>query len=193
MRHGRIIHYAHWICLALMLSTPGCSRLKGIDVSVPLKNNAAEQYKYATEYRDSKNLELIIDDKKLALGREVVRQTFAKVYEYFPEDRTFTPLAKLDVIIIEAGLDSPRVKLSRHQRLRAIEKFQELADQYPEYEYIQAMSLYEQGLIFKLLGDRRAMEIFDEVRKAFADTKDLKIRQIVANANRFYNDVYVYE
>ncbi|MCL5270250.1 MAG: hypothetical protein M1457_06825 [bacterium] len=182
-----------WRLILPVLVLAGCAHWRGVDVSVPLKNTAAEQYRYATDYRDSKNLELVTEQKKLNLGREIIRQTFAKVYEYFPEDRIFAPLAKLDVIIIEAGLDTPRAKVSKHERLKAVGRLENLASQYPEYEYVQAMCLFEQGQIYKLLGDRRAMGLFDDVRKEFSKSKDKKIQSIVEIANRYYNEVHVYE
>jgi tetratricopeptide (TPR) repeat protein len=163
-------------------------------VNVPVKESAAEQYSYAIQYRQDKNLKLIVDKKKFLKAREVVRQVINKVSENFPDDRMFTPLAKLDAAEMDAGLDDSRVEVSRRQVHQAIERLGSLAKDYPEYDYIQAKSLYDRGLCYKRLGEfPQAQECFKEVRDRFKKHANKEIRRIVDMAVAYYNQTYVNE
>lgn len=163
-------------------------------VSVPVQANAAKQYGYAVTYREGKNLNLIADEKKLAKGREVVRLTFAKVAEYYPDDRIFTPLAKLEMIDMDAGLDTARVTVSTSQVNQAIKEFKALAKAYPEHEFIQAKTLYDQGMCYKRLGKfDKAQGCFLTVRDTYSKNKNREILAIAKSAAYYYNQTYVNE
>lgn len=177
---------------ALALAPAACTSFqRAPQVTVPVQESAAKQYAYAVKYRGEKNLALIREDKRFEKARLVVYQTFGKVVEHFPEDRTFTALAKLEMIEMDAGLDHQRVKVSKGQVHRAIRELRQLAKAYPEFDYIQAKTLYDQGLCHKRLGEYpQAQECFKQVRDRFAKHKNQDIANLAQRASVFYNQTY---
>lgn len=186
-----------WIALLLVgLCGPlGCTR-KGPVVSVPKKENAASQYGYALEYRGNRNLPLIAsDEERLRSVRKIVREIYSRVGEYFPDDREYTPLAKLEVVGMDAGLDFPdKLHVSRRCLLREIEEFKKLAEAYPEYDFVQAKSLYDQGQCYlQLKNYPEAQACYLEISERFADHPNETIANLAKRAKYFYDRTYVGE
>lgn len=193
-----IIHVSRMRPAALLtLLALGVSLLTGcithqIAVTVPVMENPRAQYLKANDYMNQCNLPLITDEKHYQTARETIRQTFAKVIEYFPEDRSYTPLAKLQIIEMEAGLDSERVRVPASKIRDAIEKLAALAQEYPEFEFVQVKTLYQEGQCHRLLkqyGD--AQECFRLVRDDYKASTDPYIKDMVDKAAYFYNKVEV--
>ena len=181
----------------LVLLVLGVSLLTGcithqVSVTVPVMENPRAQYMKANDYMNQCNLPLISDDRKYETARETVRQTFAKVVEYFPEDRSYTPLAKLQIIEMEAGLDSERVRVPASKIRDAIDKLVMLAQEYPEFEFIQVKALYQEGQCHRLLKQYSdAQECFRLVRDDYKSNQDPYIQDMVDKAAYFYNKVEV--
>src|SRR6185295_12205774 len=116
---------------------------------------AALQYRFALNYQQQANLPLIQDDDRYRMEREAVRQTFGKVPEYFPADREFTPLARIDMILVNLGLDEnvKRSPPSEREVKAAIRQLEAVSKDYPEYAFVQAQSKYLEGNYYKYLGD----------------------------------------
>jgi len=187
--------HARRAAAALVLFVPwwlsGCGQNQPL-ATVPVKENAAQQYRYAVEYRTQRHLDLIVDKKKLASEREVIRQTFQKVYENFPDERTFTPLAKLEVIEMDGGLDNQRVAVSTRQVHRTIGELKKLAGDYPEYVFIQAKCLFQQGQLHKRLGEfPEAQKCFKEVVDKYSRNPERTIAALAKEAAFYYNKTYV--
>jgi hypothetical protein len=186
---------ARWTVGLFLVGLTGCIFGKPPVATVPIKATAVEQYKFASDQQARTNLPLILDKTRYREQREVLRQVYQKVIDNFPADRVFTPLAKLDVIEIGLGLsDSPTVRIipSASQVHQAIEQVKAVAKDYPEYEFIQAKSLYLEGMYHKFLGEYpQAQPCFKEVMDKFANSKDKSIGLIVLNAKKAYDQVYV--
>lgn len=172
----------------------GSSSRPSIRANVPVQESAAEQFRYAEDYRVSRNLDLLVDEQKFANAREAVRQTYLKVEEYFPEDRMFTPLALLTVAEMEAGLDAVRVDAQAAQRRRAIEMIQDLIDRYPEHEFIQAKGRYDIGLLMKQNGEFAEAQIyFNEVCEGWRNSAKESLKNLSERACWYYNRTYIEE
>ncbi len=189
--HGRVA----WIALLLVgLCGPlGCAR-KGPVVTVPRKEDAAGQFKYAEDYREKRNLPLIASNKKKLMSiREVVREIYSRVGEYFPDDRQFTPLAKLTVVEMDAGLDIPdKVRVSKRCLLREITEFKKLAEVYPEHDFLQAKSLYDQGQCYFRRENYAEMQAcYLEISERFSEHPNQTIKNIADRAKYYYDRTYV--
>ena len=172
-----------WMIAALFATA--CMYSRPI-VTVPKQESAQAQYRKAVETRANMRLALMRNEKKYRRGRDIARQTMEKVPEYFPDDRRWTPLARLDVIELSAGLDSPRVDPSRRQIQSAVEQLRNLADAYPEFEFIQAKTRYDEGLCLNLLKNYpEAKGRFLELRELFKDHTDPQIQDLVKKANYY--------
>lgn len=182
-----------FILVASMLLA-GCSRGSDPKVYVPIQETAQLQYAYAVNYR-SKN-ELILRDQKdmerLERTREAVRQTFEKVVEYFPNDREVTPLARLDLADMQAKLDQPKWKATKRELKRAIETFQGLRAEYPEFEFVQVKASYDEAMCWKSLGEfEKAQSMFRDVAENYRNNKDQFIRSLAGLAQYHYQQTYV--
>lgn len=184
------ISYVILLTAALLLA--GCGR--GPKVTIPWQDTASKQYGYALQYREDSNLELIGDLKRFMKTRAIVREHYVKVAEFFPGDQKYTPLAKLEVVEMDAGLDSSRVKTADRERRQGLRRLQELATQYPDYEYIQAKALFDQGLIYQALHEYpQAQACFQKVRDKFVNSKNGDIRELARMGGFLYNKTYTNE
>lgn len=184
-----------WMLLLAGLATGllGCTHPRA-RVLVPHKETAAEQYAYALKYRNTANLELIRDQQEFQRKREILKQTFERVIEHYPNDRQFTPLARLEVVEMNAGLDFQRVQVSEKQMHKAIQQLEELAQAYPEMDFIQAKCRYSQGQIHKRLGEfEPARQAFLEVRDRFMNHSNEVIQDLARRSAYWYDMVYVEE
>ncbi len=177
------------------LLAAACVRSPAPVANVPIQESAAAQFKYAENYRASLNLALTDAEKDRARfnrNREVIRQTYQKVEEYFPADRVYTPLAILNVIEMDAGLDDVRVKVGADQLERVMRQLDDLAAEYPEHEFIQAKTLYDKGLI-QIMRENyaRAQEYFLELRDTYRESSNEAIRTLAQRAAYYYNRTYV--
>jgi hypothetical protein len=191
---------AGWAFVAIAATAAtGCLRGRP-EINVPVQADAAAQYAYALRDRDTRRIGIILDRKKYERARAVVIETFRKVKEFFPDDRTSTPLAELDVIMMECGFDAEghRVEMSERRAKRAmdraIERLTALSEAYPEHQYVQAMSMYLRGMCHKRKGEYApAQEYFKAVRDGYRASDDPIIKELAGRADYFYNKTYVEE
>lgn len=163
-------------------------------IYVPRKDTAVEQYAYALEYRQQHTLRLRNrhDDVRLEETRERIRQLFSKVVEYFPEDRVTSPLARLDIVEIQCGQDGSHYQPSKRDLKGAIASFRLLREDYPEYDYIQVKTRYNEARCLLLLKEfPRAQGMFKYLVDVYANDADPTIRQIVSISATYYNQAYV--
>jgi tetratricopeptide (TPR) repeat protein len=178
------------LCVLPLLAACG----RGPRVSIPLQENPGKQYAYALNFRDQSNMALITNERRYRKVRSIVREHYQKVIDFFPGDRKATPLAELEVIEMDAGLDSARVKVSSHDLRNSIKQLQDLAAKYPEYDFIQAKALYDQGLCFRLLRDfPQAQACFRQVNEKYLKNASKEIRDLAIQAGTYYNRTYVNE
>ena len=185
-----------WAALALLAALAIGCRSAAPEVFVPVMQTAAEQYAYALKFKESSRAELVTDKDKYEKAREVIMQTYAKVPENFPDDRQFTPLAKLDIIDMRCGFDSQRVKLEGREQERvmhqAIRDLADLAQKYPENEQVQAKTLYDRGMCHKALGEFNKMqEYFKALIDKYSKSLDSTIQNLARRADYFYKHTYV--
>ncbi len=183
--------------LALLMLAPllgtGCNRAQHAKVLVPVQETPAKQYAYASMTRENTNLPLLIKDKNRYLaGRARVRAAWSKVIEAYPADREFTPLAKLNVIEMDAGLDDDRhAPNSRRRDRRAIAQLEELMKEYPEFDFIQAKSMLDMGLLYKRRGEYEdATRLFKFVKDNYTSHTDEHIKELVKISDFYYNQTY---
>lgn len=176
----------------LALFLPGCSRAP--TVYVPTQPTAQAQYAYAINYRSQHELLLRNKSKKeqWERTRAAVWKAFEKVTELYPEDRNVTPLAKLELADMRAGLDLSGVEPDEGDLRWSIEQLQQLQRNYPDFDFIQAKARYDEALCWKTLERYdRSQVLFKEVIDTFATHKDPVIQGIVERSNVFYQRVYV--
>jgi hypothetical protein len=165
-----------------VLAGLGCERIEAV---IPEQSSAVRQYQHAVVWRKNHEIDLadVSDMDRLLKVREVVRQTFAKVCELFPEDREVTPLARLEVIGMRAGLDTTHVQASKRDFKLAAEEFHQLQIDYPEYEYIQVKARFDEARCLQAIGAfERANEIYKYIWANYQKTDNAVIRQIAASS-----------
>lgn len=179
-----------WLLLSGLIA--GCQHKT--EVFVPLQKTAVEQFQYAINYRDRHALTLRNKSRpeQQKATREAVRQIFEKVVEYFPDDRQVTPLAKLELADMEAGLDLSELPATDREIRRATDKFIRIREDYPELEFVQAKAALDEGRCrLRLKEYEEAQALFNEITTAWADSEDQDIQLIVAYARTFYERAYV--
>lgn len=167
---------------------------RGPEVFVPLQKTAKAQYQYALDSEARNQLVLRNPGQmdRLERARETVRQAFMRVSEYFPEDREVTPLARLKLAEIKCGIEIPAYKPSNGELKSAIKDFEALQAGYPENDFVQAKSKFDQGVCLKNLKDyERAQQLFKDVEDLYGESKDEGIKRIVHYARQFYQQTYV--
>ena len=182
------------ILVLCLLGPSACIRRTPV-VHVPIKQTAAEQFQYAQDYRESKNVALIADQKRFLREREIIRQIYIKVFKNFPDDRVFNPMAKLWVIEMDAGFDFPaKVEVSERHLLKIIENLQELAEAYPEHDFIQAKTLFNQGACYlKREEYADAQQCLQLVISQYENHTDQAIHDLAALAKIKYDQTYINE
>jgi hypothetical protein len=180
--------------VALWAGPAGCARNSAVQVHVPVQENAAQQFAYAEELNRMSNYQLIDKDDttRYMQERQKIRRAYAAVAEYFPADRTITPVARLMEAGFAAGLDQVERAWSPKRAREALAEYEQLLRDYPENDYVQAKALYDMGIIFKRLKEYgEAQQIFLQVRNHFADSSDPLIQELAVRANIAYNQVYL--
>lgn len=198
--HNTIRHRASaaTLCaLALTLLLAGCSVFHHTpQVTIPLLENAGKQYAYAVSQREQSNLELISEKGRFKKAQAIVREHFRKVAELYPGDRKYTPLAKLDVIEIDAGLAFSRVPPTTKEIRTAIGELKKLAAEYPDYDppFIQAKALLDEGFCYKTLRDYpKAQACFKQVSEKYINNGNEKIRDLARLGSINYHQSYTNE
>lgn len=169
-----------------------CSRAP--QVFIPEQPTARQQYEYAVNYRESKDIALRHkeDLEEWNQARLAVRMTFAKVEELFPEDRVETPLAKLEVADMLAGLDGTFAEVSNREIRGAIALFQGLQEDYPGYDFVQSKARYDEAQCWRRLKKfEKAQEKYREVAEGYLYHENPSIRRIAGMAQVHYQKVYV--
>ncbi len=163
-------------------------------IYVPVQKTAREQYAYALNFRDKNNLVLHNKEKmgRLLQVRDEVWKTFSAVVENFPEDREVTPLAKLEMARMQAGLDRSRLSTSHAEYRAAVKDFQRLREDYKENEFIQAWSRFGEAFCLKEMKEfESAQKLFKEITENYATSKDKDIMDVVRMAHSYYQQNYV--
>ena len=191
-RCGSVVRQVAILALGVSLLS-GCRRAS-ITVYVPLQESAQSQYRYAIDHRGTQ--ELLLRDKgnpaRLMRARQQVMQTFDKVVEFFPQDRLGTPLAKLEIAEMMAGLDISNLRPSKKELRGAIDYLQDLRADYPEIEYIQAKALLDEALCWNSLQRYdRGQPLLRRVADAYATHEDDIIRTVGRYAAFLYQQIYV--
>lgn len=182
---------------ALALLLTGCGMFHHTpQVTIPLLENAGKQYAYAISQREESNLELISEKGRFKKAQAIVREHFRKVAELYPGDRKYTPLAKLEVIEIDAGLAFTRVQPTSKEIRAAIGELKKLAAEYPDYDppFIQAKALLDQGFCYKALHEYpKAQACFKQVSEQYINNSNEKIRDMARLASINYHQSYTNE
>lgn len=180
------------VFLFLLTLLAGCESAP--TVFVPTQPTAQSQYAYAVDYRSQHELVLRNKSKKekWERTRAAVWKSFERVVELYPEDRTVTPLARLELADMRAGLDFSGVEPGTSDLKQAIAEFQQLQRDYTNFDFIQAKARYDEALCWKTLERYdRSQVLFKEVIDTYATHKDPVIQGIVERSNVFYQRVYV--
>ena len=194
IRQPRGLKFGEFAVLALgILLISGCGRAS-MTVYVPMQESAQSQYRYAIDHRGTQ--EMLLRDKgnpvRMRRARQEVLQTFDKVIEFFPQDRMGTPLAKLEIAEMMAGLDISNLQPSKKELRGAIDYLQDLRADYPEIEYVQAKALLDEALCWNSLERYdRGQPLLRRVADDFATHEDDVIRTVGRYAAFLYQQIYV--
>lgn len=190
---GTIVAFA--LLAVIVSSAIGCNRVRqDYEIYVPQQETAIDQFKYAVNYKNRYELILRGPDRneKFFQSRAAVREVFAKVVELFPEDRMVTPLAKLELADMKAGLDVTRIEPSRPELLEAAQMLRQLQEEYPDYPYVQGKALFDEGRVWLKLEDYpKAQEAFRRVIEDYKAHEDERLQMIARMANMQYQRTYV--
>lgn len=202
-RHGAWgVWAAAGMIAGLTLLLAGCAWFKSpAKILVPEQKSAGHQLRYADELRKNIHLRILAEDKKhYAEARAAIREGYASVARYFPADRESTPVAKLNVIEMDASLDDQGAPysgvdnhpISRSVDKRAIQQFEQLARDYPEHTFVQAKSSYDQAMIYKRAGNfDEATKIFKRLAETYNKDQNPALKDIGRRAAVYYQKIYV--
>jgi hypothetical protein len=177
----------------LALTATSCLR-RPPQVFVPVQSNAQQQYAYAVNYRDQHQLVLRNKAKRTEWerARAAVWEAFEKVVTLYPEDLVVTPLARLELADMRAGLDYSGATPSKDDLRWAIDRLREIQRDYPAFDFVQAKARYDEALCWKALERYdRSQVLFKEVIDTYGTHRDPTIRGIVERANLFYQRTYI--
>lgn len=203
MKHSRCIlvrgGQLFAVCaLALAISfSAGCGLFHSAEkttVFIPLQKSAKEQFVYALDHRQRN--ELILRNKeesdRMKSARESVRSAFVMVVEHFPEDLEVTPIARLELAKMQAGMDMTRMPVRDADVHKAIGEFQKIRMLYPELEHIQAEAKFDEAMCWKVLKDyEKAQGMFRDVADTYAASEDADVKRLVQVAQIYYQQTYV--
>lgn len=180
--------------MASALAPTGCARLSQPKVFIPIQKSAEEQFQYAVRERDRNYLVLRNREhaEKRHDARHTVQRSYEVVVENFPEDRKVTPLARLEIADMKAGITTGEDPATPGQIREAIGLLTAIRADYPENEFVQAKTIYDEALCRKLLKDyEKAQTLFKEVSEEFSATKDRDVKNLVQLANFQYQQTYI--
>lgn len=190
------------VLAAAVVFMTGCAMFKSrSQILIPQQKTAVQQLRYADQLRESANLRLIFENKeKYKAARDAVREGYAAVSKFFPSDREATPIAKLNVIEMNASLDDPNAPnsgteghpVSSRVDQRAIDELEKLAKEYPDHKFVQAKALYDQAMIHKRSGNYPdATNIFKHLADTYAKDQNPNLKELGQRAARYYQQIYV--
>jgi hypothetical protein len=183
-------------CAAFILLTASCSLFEPERLSsIPLLPTAEEQFRYAVQYRARSNPELMLDDNRFFSTRKIIQEHFQMVVEYFPKDQKYTPVARFQMTVMDAGLDYPkRINPGSASIKDSIEEFRKIAKDFPAIEIIQVDSMYKQGLCYYQLRDYdNAHRCFKFVCENYAGHHLPEIKTIATRACINHKKTFVYD
>lgn len=181
--------------LAACCASSGCSLLRPSPTYfIPIQSDAHDQFMYAR--REAERNDLILRNKdrmeRLTDTREGVRKSYEAVVIHFPEDRVWTPLARLQLADMLAGQDISALPPSDRDLRNAVEEFQSIREDYPEIEFIQAKARYDEAVARTRLKDYgEAQNLYREIKDLFGTTEEKDIRYIVYLAEQAYQRTYI--
>ncbi len=169
----------------------GCNRIR--PAVIPLQETAELQYGYCRRFMQESALVLLNweDPERLLRRRDVLRQCYAGVVEHFPEDRDVTPVARVQLADMMAGLDMNEIRPKKRDIRSAIGILREIRADYPEYDFIQAKTRYDESLCWRRLKEyEKAQKLFKDIDEMFGEHEDRVIRSIAAQARVLYQQTY---
>lgn len=173
------------IGVLVALSLGGCASIPFGGAStenqlvIPEFPSAKEQYGFATLFKDSTIPATDENRREVQVSR--LTQCYDQVVQKFPDDPTYTPLARLEMA--DAARSIAQLKDAQRQ-------YNEILADYPGNEYVQARSLYSIGRTLDSLHDYEEAKIYyRRVHDEYADSSSAAVRDIVKRADRLYYSV----
>lgn len=163
-------------------------------VFIPLQKTAKEQFVYALDHRQKNDLILRNKEQpaRASEARVSIRSAFEMVVVHFPEDLEVTPMAKLELAKMQAGMDQTRTTPRDSDVRKAISEFQKIRMVYPELEFIQAEARFDEAMCWKVLKDyEKAQALFKEVADTYAGSEDEDVKRLVQVSQIYYQQTYV--
>lgn len=182
---------------SMVMLSGGCGMFKKTtkpQVFIPLQKSAKEQFVYALDHRQKNDLILRNKEQpaRASEARESIRSAFEMVVVHFPEDLEVTPMAKLELAKMQAGMDQARTAPRDSDVRKAITEFQKIRMVYPELEFIQAEAKFDEAMCWKVLKDyEKAQSLFKEVADTYADSEDIDVKRLVQVSQIYYQQTYV--
>jgi tetratricopeptide (TPR) repeat protein len=168
-------------------SLAGCNQL-GLgggseEYLIPEYSTAREQFYFAEGQRQYTQPSLDLTKREEQMNKIIA--CYEAVENRFPDDRDYTPLAKLSL-----GMLWQR-RPERESKLKAIEYFTECQKRYGDQDNILARSLYEEGLALDTLGQyERAQEKYRTVFTRFGKSSEPDLKTLSNDARSRYNKVH---
>lgn len=165
--------------MAALLAVVACApRERAPEILFPDLKNAAEQYRFAVEfrYKQTQRPTRNIEDQTwpIIVG-------FQKVVERFPDDKTYTPLAVLDIGDAYYRMGEFEEALKRYERAYR---------DYVEIDFVQAKSILMRGSCSQALGRHaEANKLYRECFELYGGHPDELIQELVRRAERLYRQV----
>lgn len=146
---------------------------------IPDFPTAKEQYGFAVLFKDA--MIPSTEPGKRASQISRMRQCYERVVSNFPDDATYTPLARLE--IADGFRTIGDVKKARSQ-------YEEILEQFPDNEYVAARAHFSIGRILDQTGQpAEAKAVYHQVHEDYANSSSGAVRDIVKRADRLYYSV----
>jgi tetratricopeptide (TPR) repeat protein len=173
----------------ISLSASGCGWVRSWFVEdrteflVPEYSTAREQYNFA-EYQRQLTTPSSLEERRKEQMNKIIA-VYEAVEDRFPEDREFTPLARVKLGVLWQG------RPERESKQKAIDYFQLCQQLYPEDDHILAFSLLKEGITLDTLGRfESAQAKYREVFERFGQSGDPELRVLSNEARSLYNKVH---
>lgn len=188
-RQGILSSGASHLIWSLML-VAGCMALAGCSLGFSLRKSSREptklvipdfdspreQYAYAASIQRAMLPSLDKERRRIQLDRII--QSYSKVVENFPDDKTYTPVAFVTIAESYAELD---------EQGRAQSMFREAMTRWSDNDYIVARCMLD--IAMSLDRQRRYSEsqkLYREILERFKDSRKPGVGEIVARAQARY-------
>lgn len=177
---NRSKHIRPILLLLAAAALSSCIRLNKPAVFVPEQPTAKEQY--ALAYRKEADVRMAREGtSRHASQLEMLKESYQAVARRFPEDRTYTPWARIRLSQLALKEGSPQ---------KAMEMADGVMIDFGDIAAVDAMARYMQARALEEMGNvREAQQAYRECMNRYGDSDDERAAKVAATCEQLYERV----